>query len=370
MIVGEYMIEEIKSKLDSDIKSDLNVEELKVLYAIDNEVHEELSDYRDRRNRYYEDFCKIFVKEHVARTPKEINENTICYSSLLIINDKLPTYNLKYAYSISYDIDDYFDKHIYNLENLEIVYNHFMILAPYFYESEFPQNLQKVFKNLYLKFDYYNQLDLSNIDYLKRLQLDIRNIDFENIILPNKLDCLFISNYIDSNDIPHNINELVLNRCNVKDNYLYLPSTIEKLSFINMKINNLNIDANNVKDVELYDIHDANVSILPKNIQSLVISHTDASNLNTLTNLKRLCIKVDSNIDYLPDGLEVLNVEDMLVDFYFSITFPDSLKKIYINEVNQIYRYKEILPKNINIYVGGIKKSYDDIFNSKKLIRK
>ena len=352
MIVGEYMIEEIKSKLDSDIKSDLNVEELKVLYAIDNEVYEELSDYRDRRNRYYEDFCKIFGKEHVARTPKEINENTICYSRLLIINDKLPTYNLKYAYSISYDIDDYFDKHIYNLENLEIVYNQFMIFIPFFNELEFPQNLQKVFKNLYLKFDYCDQLDLSNIDYLKRLKLNIKNINLENIIFPN------------------NINELVLNRCNVKDNHLYLPSTIEKLSFINMKINNLNIEANNVKDVELYDIHDANVSILPKNIQSLVISHTDASNLNTLTNLKRLCIKIDSSIDYLPDGLEVLNVEDMLVDFYFSITFPDSLKKIYINEVNQIYRYKEILPKNINIYVGGIKKSYDDIFNSKKLIRK
>lgn len=227
-----------------------------------------------------------------------------------------------------------------------------MIFIPFFNELEFPSNLQKVFKNLYLKFDYCDQLDLSNIDYLKRLKLNIKNINLENIIFPN------------------NINELVLNRCNVKDNYLYLPSTIEKLSFINMKINNLNIEANNVKDVELYDIHDANVSILPKNIQSLVISHTDASNLNTLTNLKRLCIKVDSNIDYLPDGLEVLNVEDMLVNFYFSITFPDSLKKIYINEVNQIYRYKEILSKNINIYVGGIKKSYDDIFNSKKLIRK
>lgn len=363
-----YMIEEIKSKLDNNIYCDLNVEELKILYAIDNEVYEELSDYRNKRDNYYEDFCKIFGEEHVASNPKEITENTICYSSLLIINDKLPTYNLKYAYSISYDIADYYDGHIYNLENLEIVYNHFMILAPYFYESEFPQNLQKVFKNLYLKFNYYDYLDLSNIDYLKRLQLDIKNINFENIILPNKLDCLFISNYIDSKDIPHNINELILNRCIVKDNYLKLSSTIEKVSFINMKINHLNIESNNVKDVELYDIHDANVSILPKNIQSLVISHTDASNLNTLTNLKKLCIKIDSSIDYLPDGLEVLNAEDMYVDFYFSITFPDSLKDIYINEINQIYRYKEILPKNINIYVGGIKQSYDDIFGSKKLI--
>ena len=113
------MFEEIKYKIYNDIDTDLNVDELKVLYGIDNiysNANKELIIYR--RKDIYLDFCKIFGKSHVACNPSSITEETIAYIGNLSINKKLPTYNLKYVYgNLEYKLDK-----IYNLENLEIVY--------------------------------------------------------------------------------------------------------------------------------------------------------------------------------------------------------------------------------------------------------
>ena len=113
------MFEEIKYKIYNDIDTDLNVDELKVLYGIDNvysNANKELIIYR--RKDIYLDFCKIFGKSHVARTTSSITEDTIAYIGDLTIEKKLPTYNLKYIYgSLNYRLDK-----IYNLENLEVIY--------------------------------------------------------------------------------------------------------------------------------------------------------------------------------------------------------------------------------------------------------
>ena len=112
------MLEKIKTKLDRDINCDLNIEELKLLYFMDNDEYENLDYYHKNRNNY-KDFCKIFGKDFVAQSIDEINENTIAYVGNLKIDYPLPTYNLKYIYG---NLDYRLDK-VYNLENLEVIYS-------------------------------------------------------------------------------------------------------------------------------------------------------------------------------------------------------------------------------------------------------
>ena len=114
------MFEEIIDKLKNNINSELSIKELRDLYEIDSLTNIEFSLYRNRRNNY-NDLCKIFGKEFVARTSSEIDENTICYVGNLCIGELLPTYNLKYIYGyLSYNLNRF-----YNLDNLEIVYDSF-----------------------------------------------------------------------------------------------------------------------------------------------------------------------------------------------------------------------------------------------------
>lgn len=109
------MLKDIKNKLRNDSNCELDIEELKILYGINNLTYKLDSDLYVRDN--YKDLTKIFGKNFVASTPSEITEETICYIGDLHIGDKLPTYNLKYIYgSLFY----YLDK-IYNLENLECI---------------------------------------------------------------------------------------------------------------------------------------------------------------------------------------------------------------------------------------------------------
>ena len=114
------MFEEIIDKLKNNINSELSIKALRDLCEIDGLTNIEFSLYRNRRNNY-NDLCKIFGKEFVARTSSEIDENTICYVGNLCIGELLPTYNLKYIYGyLSYNLNRF-----YNLDNLEIVYDSF-----------------------------------------------------------------------------------------------------------------------------------------------------------------------------------------------------------------------------------------------------
>ena len=84
------MINDIISKLEIYSNCKLGIEELKVLYEIDTTIYNDLSQYRDKRNNY-EDFCRIFDKKYIARTPSEVNENTICYIGDLLLEYSMPT---------------------------------------------------------------------------------------------------------------------------------------------------------------------------------------------------------------------------------------------------------------------------------------
>ena len=62
----------------------------------------------------YDTLVDIFGKEAVARNTQEITMDTICFIGDLIIDEKLPTYNLKYVYGmINYVLDK-----VCNLDNL------------------------------------------------------------------------------------------------------------------------------------------------------------------------------------------------------------------------------------------------------------
>jgi len=91
----------IIEKLKQNNNSDLSIEELKILYGVDifdYQICIDTEEYSQERNMY-EDLSKIYGKEHVACTPQEITEDTICFvGAALIIDKKLPTYNLRYIY--------------------------------------------------------------------------------------------------------------------------------------------------------------------------------------------------------------------------------------------------------------------------------
>ena len=110
----------IIEKLKQNNNSDLSIEELKILYGVDifdYQIYIDTEEYRQERNMY-EDLSKIYGKEHVACTPQEITEDTICFvGAALIIDKKLPTYNLRYIYgNLHYNLYE-----IYNLENLKYI---------------------------------------------------------------------------------------------------------------------------------------------------------------------------------------------------------------------------------------------------------
>lgn len=159
------MIEKILKKLNENLHSNLTKEEIRVLYEIDCFDNSELFKLRKNRGGEYEDLSKIFGEYAVAQDIDEIDENTICYIGELIIEDKLPTYNLRYVYGNVY-ID-------YNFANLD--------------------NLEKVYGNIYIcNIGHNNELDgLSNL-YMQRILFVEDTIDFE---------CIFDIKYVNYGEL-------------------------------------------------------------------------------------------------------------------------------------------------------------------------
>lgn len=92
------MLDDIKNKVKNDPFCELSIDELIELNKLDD----------------YNEYVKIFGKKFVAQSPEEITIDIICYVGNLVINDILPTYNLKYIFGgLEYRLDK-----IHNLENL------------------------------------------------------------------------------------------------------------------------------------------------------------------------------------------------------------------------------------------------------------
>ena len=70
------MEEELIKKLDKDINCDLSIEEIKLLYSVDIFDNKELYKLRGKRNKEYEDLCKIYNSNLIACTCM-LNENML-----------------------------------------------------------------------------------------------------------------------------------------------------------------------------------------------------------------------------------------------------------------------------------------------------
>ena len=173
-----------------------SIEDLKLLYEIDYNIFvSNLKYYRSGRN-IYEDFCKIFGKDKVAKRIEEINEDTVAYIGDLFYEEKLPTYNLKYIYGNLY----YFLDKIYNLENLEIVYGNILINTSYIVKTlDGIDNLRNIqifrIQNL-----FEGIIDLSFIEKVEKISIWYLNYG-ENLILPEKLEELELVDEINTNNL-------------------------------------------------------------------------------------------------------------------------------------------------------------------------
>lgn len=167
------MLESLENKLKENINCELTIEELKALYESNDET---LIDYIEKRDKY-SDLCKIYGKKSIARTKEEITEDTICYIGNLDINEKLPTYNLKFIYGdLSYAFDE-----VYNLENLEKIhgnayFNHIV-------DAEGLENLRLI--NGAADFN-----ELKNAEGLSSLEKIMGSVIFKSLISAEGLDNL------------------------------------------------------------------------------------------------------------------------------------------------------------------------------------
>lgn len=178
------MIQSLINKLELNNNCELNMEELKQLYYIDNKYIKELEKYRVKRD-IYKDFVKLFGSKYVACKKEEINENTICYVGSLSIDKRMPTYNLKYIHgSLIYRLNK-----IYNLENLEIVYK--VACFNDVHEFEGLDNLRMILNELSIRLVKY--VDLHEIEYVKSLMLSSIE-DYNNLLLPSEVFDLRLNN--------------------------------------------------------------------------------------------------------------------------------------------------------------------------------
>ena len=113
------MLKKIMKKVDQNSRCKLSIEELKKIYNTEYNSYSDITlVFRIFSSRNIaRDLIDLYGRDKVALNTDELDESTICYVGDLIIDEKLPTYNLKYVYgSIFYNLDS-----VYNLENLEMV---------------------------------------------------------------------------------------------------------------------------------------------------------------------------------------------------------------------------------------------------------
>ena len=221
------MIDDIIKKLEIDSNCELSVEELKTLYEIDTTIYMDLNSYTEKRNNY-EDFCKIFGKKCVARTSKDVNENTICYIGDLLLEYNMPTYNLRYVYG---SIDCWFDE-IKNLENLEVVYEN--VDFDYLKDYKNLDNLRKVGKKFSL--NYVEKGDFYSLEYVNTLLL-VGVECAKDIIMPEYVNILWLP-LLNTNKglvLPKVLKQLYILDEKILDN-LELPESLELIQLGGKKI--------------------------------------------------------------------------------------------------------------------------------------
>ena len=315
------MLEEIVRKLSLNIECELSIDELRILYSIDNNYMEYFNELINQRyDLWYEDFCRMFGKDKVALETEEINENTICYIGTLVVEEKLPTYNLRYIFGNFY----YRLNYISNFENLEIVYG-IVGICWWINSLDGLENLRIVNElkipkyNLEFNLDYVYKLVINNCDYLdmfspKLIRIDTIGID--GLKLKEGIERVVIdAKYVSNLTIPGSVKRVEMGHL-VSYNNLILNEGIEELNLWRMR----NID--NLK--------------LPDSIEVL--------NLNNIKSLKNVT---------LPKNLKILSVGDITalrgITLYDDIIVKERLKTISKYELNKV---AHLIPReNSKIYV-------------------
>ena len=281
------MIDSVIGKIEDNPNCELTKEEVKLLYGINCDIKIDIRNYLFMRDKYL-DLKKVFNESQIATTKEEITENTICYIGDLVIDSKLPIYNLRYIYgSLQYKLND-----IINLENLEIVAGYLNINNSNNYDE-------------LCNLKYVSSLKISNINNISSLNYFIKSLDLITI-----LDLKFTSeNIVNNLDISDNIKILVLENIeSIKE--VSLPNSLIELQLLSsyhrftvketvLKVNNLS------------------------NLQELKVgASVNISRLQLPSNLKKLHLSSILSIDnsILPDKLKVyenyLPVDEKLLKCY------------------------------------------------------
>ena len=282
------MLERLLDKIGINNKCNLSVEELRILYEIDYSLDINIDFVRRHRNNY-EDFCKIFGKKYVARTSSDIDENTICYVGDLVIDKKLPTYNLRYVYG---DLDCRL-YNVYNLENLEKVYG--QVLG-------------------------FKEDDMVNLEgrFIKKFLIDLKKIDADTAN-----DIMEINKYINSVTIYCKHSEML--------KYIKLPDKLYQL--------------------KLFYLDSIEGLVFPKSLKQLYLSSDNLNIITFEDSLKKAVLPNDLSYIYLegpislkdvilPDSLKMLIIthsdnlaggvnisDDVLVYYYYSLFGYEKMNK-------------------------------------------
>ena len=341
------MLDSLISNLESDIKCDLSINELKLLYGIDYYSDYNLYKYIEHRNKYY-DLVKIFGKSLVACTWDGITEDTICYVGMLKFDVILPTYNLRYIYgNLYYDLDK-----IYNLENLEKIYGD--AYFSYVKSASGLENLSLVTRCIHFKeIESYKGLEsLENvggyhIDNIKKVAFNEKQFDLSK---DTYIGDLSSETYIDLSNIKFFVGLLFWNNKQLSLNSLekiygtihlvgkYSTNRFKKLREVTEALIASSIERNTkleyVRELTINSkILDS--TILPKLEKLIVHSDKDINNLIFKVGIEEACFYSVKSIynTIFPDNMKIL---------YFStcnlsnIVIPNNLEVLQVYNVEQL----------------------------------
>lgn len=345
------MLEELVNKLEKDIYCELSKEEIKLLYGIDCKFDDRFKYCLSYRN-IYEDLLKVFDKKLIAKTQKDINENTVVCLSNVCIDEVLPTYNLKYIFgNLTYLMSDF-----RNLENLEVIYGNLELKELNSFDGLY--NLRDILDFIEFYNSSKNNLDLSDIEFEANIQFwgfpkngvifpnKVKSISFEHFIIQNKCKLPDELEYLRISDVD-NLKNLEFPN-NLKYLYLHLDDIYNKKKRIADILNTfgeyMGISADEI-DIDIQsDIEDLKFN---DSLQNLELYIENIKGINFPKKLKVLNLPITKRIDNieLPDTLKELSIPK--VECISNIVLPDGLERLLIHNVDTLDNVK--LPSNLKV---------------------
>lgn len=185
--------------------------------------------------------------------------------------------------------------------------------------------------NIDIPLNNNNLEDLKYLQNLSTLSINQMNIDVSNIKYNINLYNVAFNNcnLVNINDLPNNINNIILTNCNINDSYFNTPFDLKTLLIRNTLFNNLHIKN-------------------PSNLEELLINTKSLFDCNSIlecSNLKDLEISRSSNV-INSKKLTELKKTNITLDDYASIWIDkETLSNINLTKTDQNNRTKEEIDK-------------------------